>query len=107
MFIDLVIISIITGLLFGLAPALRLSAAPQLVPEIRGNVKLADDLYSVRSGLVHGGSLLHHDSAHGSHLLAFATNEREPMDRLSGAVSVAMVNWLRDQHHRTTIGETR
>jgi cyclase len=30
------------------APALRLSAAPQLVPEIPGNVKLADDLYVVR-----------------------------------------------------------
>ncbi len=54
-----------------------------------------DGLYSVRSGLVHGGTLLHHDSPFGSGMLAFATNEREPMDRLSRAVTVAMVNWLR------------
>ena len=54
-----------------------------------------DRLYSVRSGLVHGGTLLHHDSPFGSGMLAFATNEREPMDRLSRAVTIAMVNWLR------------
>jgi hypothetical protein len=59
-----------------------------------------DRLYSLRSGLVHGETLLHHDSPVG-HSLAFATNEREPMDRLSAAVSVAMVNWLRFQ---TTVG---
>src|SRR5271157_4360493 len=35
------------GMVFG-APGLRLSAAPQLAPEIPGNVKLADDLYIVR-----------------------------------------------------------
>jgi len=54
-----------------------------------------DRLYSVRSGLVHGGTLLHHDSPFGGGMLAFATNEREPMDRLSLAVTIAMVNWLR------------
>jgi cyclase len=35
------------GIVFG-APALRLAAAPQLVSEVSGNVKLADDLYIVR-----------------------------------------------------------
>jgi cyclase len=35
------------GIVLG-APALRLSAAPQIVPETTGNVKLADDLYVVR-----------------------------------------------------------
>ena len=54
-------------------------------------------LYAVRSGLVHGTALLHHDSPFGFSLLHFATGEREEMDRLSSEVSVAMVNWLRDQ----------
>jgi cyclase len=35
-----------TGIVLG-APALRLSAAPQAVPESLGNIKLADDLYVV------------------------------------------------------------
>jgi len=35
------------GIVLG-APAVRLTAAPQLVPEITGNVKLGDDLYIVR-----------------------------------------------------------
>lgn len=62
-----------------------------------GNRTEIDRLYAVRSGLVHGRALLHHDSPFGSGMLAFATNEREPMDRLSRAVTLAMVNWLRAQ----------
>ena len=56
-----------------------------------------DTLYAVRSGLVHGTALLHHDSPFGFSLLPFATGEREGMDRLSSGISVAMVNWLRVQ----------
>jgi hypothetical protein len=54
-----------------------------------------DRLYAVRSGLVHGGALLHHDSPFGGGLLAFAMDERGTMDRLGRAVTVAVVNWLR------------
>jgi len=61
-----------------------------------------DRLYSVRSGLVHGGTLLHHDSPFGGGMLTFASNERDSMDRLSRAVSIAMVNWLRAQAAATS-----
>ncbi len=66
-----------------------------------------DRLYSVRSGLVHGSSFLHHDSPFGSGMLAFATNERESMDRLSRAVTLAMVNWLRAQPRKSDANEDR
>ena len=54
-------------------------------------------LYAVRSRLVHGTAMLDHDSPFGGGLLAFATHERESMDRLSRAVTIASVNWLREQ----------
>jgi hypothetical protein len=55
-----------------------------------------DVLYGVRSALAHGSGTLRHDSPMGGGLLAFGGHEREAMDRLSAAVSLAMVNWLRD-----------
>lgn len=54
------------------------------------------ELYRIRSGLVHGSTLLHHDSPMGGGMLAFVANEREPMDRLSRVVTVSLVNWLSD-----------
>jgi hypothetical protein len=54
------------------------------------------ELYRIRSGLVHGSTLLHHDSPMGSGMLAFVSNEREPMDRLSRVVTISLVNWLSD-----------
>jgi hypothetical protein len=53
-----------------------------------------DELYAVRSGLVHGGALLYHDTPFGSGLISFG-EERSRMDSLYEAVRIAVVNWLR------------
>jgi hypothetical protein len=53
-----------------------------------------DDLYAVRSGLVHGGTLLSHDSPFGGGLLGFG-EERSHMDRLYLAVGRSLISWLR------------
>lgn len=63
-----------------------------------------DDLYRVRSGLVHGSALLHHDSPFGGGMLSFVTNEREPMDRLSRLVTISLVNWLGEAAQTSGLG---
>ena len=56
-----------------------------------------DVLYRVRSSLAHGGDILRHDSPMGAGMLRSGGLERQAMDRLSTAVTVAMLNWLRAQ----------
>jgi hypothetical protein len=62
-----------------------------------------DVLYSVRSGLAHGGGILRHDMPMGPGMIAFGGSERRAMDRLSAAVTIAMVNWLRDPSPETGV----
>jgi hypothetical protein len=59
-----------------------------------GNRSVINELYRVRSSLVHGGDLLHHDDPYGMSFKPVALEERARMDRLSRAVKVAMINWL-------------
>lgn len=64
--------------------------APGLSPVSRSR------LYDVRSGLVHGSSILHHDSPFGATLLPALGDERQRMDELHRSVQLAMLRWVED-----------
>jgi hypothetical protein len=59
-----------------------------------GHRAVIDRLYSVRSKLTHGTRGLHHDLPYQFTFKPALLDERADLDRMSGMVRVALVNWL-------------
>ena len=54
-------------------------------------------LYSMRSDLVHGTTLLDFDGPFGGGSLGFVSSEFDRLERLRAVVTVAVVRWLLEQ----------